>query len=203
MNSVLASQGKDTVNTFTPVTSIKMTKTPGLMTELIRWVLNKSLDNKNKPTLNVTANWNWTEDFHRHHLEYYYDTLDCSYQASVDLSHAATDGAQIGATRWAFKGVLVGIQNNNPLPGKFALDQNYPNPFNPSTTIEYSVAKGGHVTLEVFNVLGQSVARLVDAVQTVGTYKISFDASKLSSGVYLYQIKAGDFIQARKMVLLK
>jgi photosystem II stability/assembly factor-like uncharacterized protein len=104
MNKVLAFQGKDTLNTFIPV-SAKVAKAPGLMTELIRWVLNKSLDNKNKPTLNVSPIWNWTYDFHRHHLEYYADTLDCSYTASVDLSHAATDGMQIGDTRWTFNGV--------------------------------------------------------------------------------------------------
>jgi hypothetical protein len=203
MNTVLASQGKDTVNTFTSVNSVKFTKEPGLMTELIRWVLNKSLDNKNKPTLNVTSNWNWTYDFHRHKLEYYFDTLNCSYTASIDLGHAATDGSQIGSTLWAFKG-LVAVQNTGgQVPEKFALNQNYPNPFNPSTTLEYSISKSSHVVLEVFNVLGQSVARLVDGELMAGTYKTIFDASKLSSGVYLYRLKAGDFVQTQKMVLMK
>ena len=203
MNTVLASQGKDTVNTFIPVTSIQPTKTPGLMTELIRWVLNISQDNKNKPTLNTAANWNWTYDFHRHHLEYYYDTLDCSYTASIDLSHAATDGLQIGATRWAFKGVKTDVERTNQVPESFSLNQNYPNPFNPSTTIEYSITKSSHVLLEVFNVLGQSIARLVDEQVSPGTYRVSYDASHLSSGVYLYRLKAGDFVQTKKMVLMK
>ena len=202
MNTVLASQGKDTVGTFIPVNSIRPTKTPGLMTELIRWVLNKSLDNKNKPTLNTAANWNWTYDFHRHHLEYYYDTLDCSYSASIDLGHAGTDGLQIGSTRWAFKGVSD-VERTSQVPERFSLNQNYPNPFNPSTTIEYSITKSSHVLLEVFNVLGQSIAQLVDEQLNAGTYRVSYDASHLSSGVYLYRLKAGDFVQTKKMVLMK
>ncbi len=107
INKVLASQGKDTVNTFIPVSTVKVTKAPGLMTELIRWVLNKSLDNKNKPQLNITSNWNWTYDFHRHKLEYYFDTLNCSYTASTNLAAAATDGTIIGDPRWSFNGVIV------------------------------------------------------------------------------------------------
>ncbi len=203
MNTVLASQGKDTVTTFIPVNTIKPTATPGLMTELIRWALNKNLDKKNKPTLNTYAIWNWTYDFHRHRLEYYSDTLDCSYIASIDLSHAATDGSQIGDKRWAFKGVTDVERTNGQVPVSFALSQNYPNPFNPSTTLEYSISKNSHVVLEVFNVLGQSVARLIDGELTPGTYKTTFDASRLSSGVYLYRLKAGDFVQTLKMVLVK
>ncbi|HUI29595.1 MAG TPA: choice-of-anchor D domain-containing protein [Candidatus Acidoferrales bacterium] len=102
MNTLLASQGKDTVHTFIPVTNVKFTNAPGLMTELIRWVLNKSLDDKNKPTLNTSSIWNWTYDFHRHHLEYYFDSLNCSYTSTTDLSMAGTDGQIIGDTRWSF-----------------------------------------------------------------------------------------------------
>jgi hypothetical protein len=204
MNTVLASQGKDTVNTFTPVNVIKPTKVPTLATNFARWILNKKLDNKNKPTLNVTANWNWSLDFERHKLEYYFDTLNCSYSANVDLGHAATDGAQIGAKRWTFKGLVSSVQRtDNQVPDRFSLQQNYPNPFNPSTTLEYSISKNSHVVLEVFNVLGQSIARLVDEQVAAGTYKVSYDASKLSSGVYLYRLKAGDFVQTMKMVLMK
>jgi hypothetical protein len=89
------------------------------------------------------------------------------------------------------------------VPTAFVLQQNYPNPFNPSTTLEFSIPTKCRVVLEVFNILGQSVARLVDGEQAAGTYRTTFDASKLSSGVYLYQLKAGDFVQARKMLLVK
>jgi Secretion system C-terminal sorting domain len=108
MNTVLASQGKDTVNTFTPLSYIKLAKQPGLMTELIRWVLDKNLDDKNKPKLNVSPIWNWTYDFHRHKLEYYSDTLNCSYSfvADTDLAVASTDGKVIGDTRWTGSGLV-------------------------------------------------------------------------------------------------
>jgi hypothetical protein len=89
------------------------------------------------------------------------------------------------------------------VPTGFSLGQNYPNPFNPSTTLEFSIPKSSHVVLEVFNVLGQSVARLVDGAMSAGTYRTNFDASNLSSGVYLYRLKAGEFVQARKMVVMK
>lgn len=107
MNALLASQGKDTVKTFIPISQVHLTKAPALMTDLIRWVLNKSLDNKNKPTLNVSPIWNWTYDFERHHVEYYFDTLNCSYTADINLSAAGTDGKVIGDPRWSFNGVIA------------------------------------------------------------------------------------------------
>lgn len=110
MNKVLASHGKDTLNTFIPVDIIRVNKAPRLMTELIRWILNKNLDKKNKPTLNVSPIWNWTYDFDRHKLEYYYDTLNCSYTASVNLSAAGTDGKIVGDTRWTFNGVVPPVK---------------------------------------------------------------------------------------------
>jgi hypothetical protein len=203
MNKVLASQGKDTVNTFSSLNTIQFTKAPGLMKELVRWTLDKKLANKNKPgPLTTTSYWNWTYDFQRHKLEYYFDTLDCSYKATVDLGHAATDGSQIGATRWAFKGVTA-VQNTSQVPVDFALDQNYPNPFNPTTTITYRISSASQVTLKVYDVLGRAIATLVDARVQPGTYQADFDASHLSSGVYLYRLKAGDFTQTMKMVLMK
>jgi hypothetical protein len=107
MNSVLNTQSKDTLNTFTPVT-IKLdtswggVRQPGLMTELLRWVLNKSLDNKFKPTLATSSIWNWSIDFHRRAIEYYSDTLSCDYSSTTDLGTAGTDGQVIGDTRWSF-----------------------------------------------------------------------------------------------------
>lgn len=202
MNKIMASQGKDTLNTFIPV-SAKVTKAPGLMTELIRWVLNRSLDNKNKPTLNVTASWNWTYDFHRHHLEYYSDTLDCSYTADIDLAAAGTDGKIIGDPRWSFKGVVAVGNPPSDLPGKFALDQNYPNPFNPSTKMTFSLGKPGYTTLTVFNILGQKVATPVAGILTAGYHELSFDASKLPSGVYFYRLDSGKDSDVKKMMLLK
>ena len=89
------------------------------------------------------------------------------------------------------------------LPGKFNLSQNFPNPFNPSTVIKYSVANTSFVNLRVFNVLGEKIKELVDKEQSAGTYQINFDASSLPSGIYFYRIKAGNFIETKKMVLLR
>jgi hypothetical protein len=88
-------------------------------------------------------------------------------------------------------------------PATFALEQNYPNPFNPTTTIHYQLPTSGHVSLKVYNTLGQEVATPVDEVQDAGFKSITFGASQLPSGVYFYRLQAGAFIQSRKMLLLK
>ncbi len=93
-------------------------------------------------------------------------------------------------------------------PEKFTLEQNYPNPFNPSTKIKYSISNEGtslmkFVQLKVYDILGREVATLVNKEQPPGNYQVSFDGSKLSSGVYYYRIQAGNFIQTKKMILMK
>ncbi len=89
------------------------------------------------------------------------------------------------------------------MPTEFALDQNYPNPFNPSTVIRYEVPTETRVTLEVFNLIGQKVATIVDEVKPAGFYTRSFNASGLTSGVYMYKLAAGGRSFTRKMVLIK
>lgn len=89
------------------------------------------------------------------------------------------------------------------IPVTFALHQNYPNPFNPTTVIRYDVPQAGKVNLTIFNLLGQRVATLFDGRQLAGTYTISWDAANLPSGVYLCQMNAAEFLQTRKMVLVK
>lgn len=89
------------------------------------------------------------------------------------------------------------------LPSTYQLLQNYPNPFNPSTEIEFTIAQEQHVTLKVYNVMGQVVETLVDGQLPQGRYKKMFDASKLASGMYLYELKAGTFLQVNKMLLMK
>ena len=88
-------------------------------------------------------------------------------------------------------------------PQGFQLSQNYPNPFNPSTKISFSIPEEGYVSLKVFNSLGEEVAELVNESITTGNYSVSFDASGLTSGVYFYQIKAGNFVETKKMILIK
>lgn len=85
----------------------------------------------------------------------------------------------------------------------YALEQNYPNPFNPSTKISWQSPVASHQTLKVYDILGNEVATLVDEFREAGRYEINFDASILSSGVYIYKIQAGDFVSSRKMILIK
>lgn len=88
-------------------------------------------------------------------------------------------------------------------PQKFSLAQNYPNPFNPATKIEYSVAQSGHVMLRVFDLLGKEVGTLVNENKQPGSYHVTFDASSLPSGVYMYQLNAGAYKETKKMLLVK
>ncbi|MFC2085245.1 kelch repeat-containing protein [Bacteroidota bacterium] len=85
----------------------------------------------------------------------------------------------------------------------FMLMQNYPNPFNPSTKIQYSIPKQSSVILKVFDVLGSEVATIVNKEQPQGFYEVDFDGSNLSNGIYFYQLKAGDVLQTKKMILLR
>jgi photosystem II stability/assembly factor-like uncharacterized protein len=113
-------------------------------------------------------------------------------------------------------GGLVGIDTkHNDLPDKFSLEQNYPNPFNPETTIKYTIPKSSFVTLKVFDLLGREIATLVDEYKQSGKHSIEFSisqlsdrsqsakADKLSSGIYFYTLQAGNFIQTKKMMLMK
>jgi len=95
------------------------------------------------------------------------------------------------------------IEKTNELPSAFSLKQNYPNPFNPTTKFSYELPVDGFTTLQVFNVIGQEVVTIVNEFQTVGKYSVSFDATKLSSGIYFYRLRSGSFIDTKKMVLLK
>lgn len=98
---------------------------------------------------------------------------------------------------------FTSIENENNIPIEYSLKQNYPNPFNPTTTIKYSIGSNQFVKINVYDLIGNEVASLVNEQKTSGEYKVNFDASNLSSGIYFYQLKAGTFIQTRKMLLLK
>ena len=102
-----------------------------------------------------------------------------------------------------FVAITVGVNDERGLPTAFGLSQNFPNPFNPATTIEFAVPTEAHVTVDVYNAIGEQVATLVDEARGAGYHTVSFDASSLPSGVYLYRISAGQFTAVRKMLLMK
>ncbi|MER3525308.1 MAG: hypothetical protein C4326_15010 [Ignavibacteria bacterium] len=114
-------------------------------------------------------------------------------------------GAVPRRTRQVFlkTSIITDVRSEKELPTAFALEQNYPNPFNPGTKIVYSIPVGTHVTLKVFNALGQDVATLVDDFRSAGTYEADFSAAHLASGVYYYTLRAGNFVETKKMALIK
>jgi len=99
--------------------------------------------------------------------------------------------------------VVASLPTVNGSPNSYNLFNNYPNPFNPSTTITYQIPKNSFVKLIVYNTLGQEVAKLVSEQQSHGKYSVQFDASNLPSGIYIYKLQAGDFIESKKMVMTK
>lgn len=103
-------------------------------------------------------------------------------------------------------GVPTAISPEDPrptLPQRFSLEPAYPNPFNPTTTIRYALPHAGKVRLAVYNMLGRRVKVLVSRKQEAGVHQVTFHSSQLASGTYLYRIEAGDFVQVRKMTLIK
>ncbi len=98
---------------------------------------------------------------------------------------------------------LNNLTGNTEIPKVFSLSQNYPNPFNPITKINYSLPNQVNVTLKVYDILGRLVKTLVNEFKVAGNYSVSFDGSGLASGVYFYKIEAGEFVQSKKMVLVK
>ncbi|MFA7289275.1 MAG: CotH kinase family protein [Melioribacteraceae bacterium] len=97
----------------------------------------------------------------------------------------------------------VDVKDEELIPTKFALQQNFPNPFNPTSTISYSLPKQAYINLTVYNILGKEVMNLVDETKGPGEYKVMFDASDLSSGIYFYTLNAGEITITKKMILVK
>lgn len=102
----------------------------------------------------------------------------------------------------------IAVTSEQKIPKAFAISQNYPNPFNPSTVIKYDLPEPGHVKITIYNILGQKVRTVVDEDQEAGYKSVNWDGKDdqgkdVSTGIYFYQIKAGDFSVAKKMILLK
>ena len=137
---------------------------------------------------------------------------DYAFRASADTLNTVAQMTVIGGLWGGSIGEVVvsnfditttAIGDEEGLPKSFALSQNYPNPFNPSTTINYALPKASHVSITIYNALGQKVTELVNTEMNAGRYQMNFDASNFASGLYFYTIQAGDFRSTKKMMLLK
>jgi hypothetical protein len=143
------------------------------------------------------------------HTGYTDETCDLAYGFGIVVQREYGGG-------WPDRSNIIyarvnGVEFGTPLataldpshPGRFELCQNYPNPFNPSTTIRYGLPNRSHVTLTVFNILGQQVTILQNAEQDAGYHEVRFDGSGLSSGLYFYRLQAGEHVQTRKLLLIR
>jgi hypothetical protein len=124
--------------------------------------------------------------------------IDNNFSSDYSMSKIYSDESVLSKIN--FKEINI---NGNGVISTYDLFQNYPNPFNPTTTIKYQIPKSGNVTLKVYDILGNEVTKLVDEYMETGRYEIGFDASILASGVYIYRLTVNDFVNVKKMVLLR
>jgi hypothetical protein len=131
--------------------------------------------------------------------------LDLALDPNSPAVGVASDGTNLGDPRW---GITTSVDANSIAPISYHLSQNYPNPFNPETVISYAIEKNGLVQLSIFNLLGQKIATLVDQNQNTGRYTVRWNGRDdrgyhVASGVYFYQIQAGEFVKVKKMIMMK
>lgn len=153
----------------------------------------RGISYRNQSTNNLWTNTNG---------DIYSDRIDdiTSNDTYLFVSHADSVVSRIKLSHF---GITTALETLAEVPKNFLLSQNYPNPFNPSTTINFSIPEQSSVSLRVYDILGKEVAELINQVMSSGTYKIDFDATNLSSGIYFYTIKANKFFKTRKMLVLK
>ncbi len=133
-----------------------------------------------------------------------YEVIDNSfYTYKIGIFEGPSEGSYSNESTAYVPDIITSVETKNELPTKFHLEQNYPNPFNPTTTIKYQIPEISFVTLKVYDVLGSEIETLINEEKPVGSYEVDFDASNLSSGIYFFRLKAGSFVETKKMVLLK
>jgi hypothetical protein len=188
--------------------SITLTATPLPMVPLVTWYRKSaSLGGAGKTTSNTGL-----QDMDRRMYTYFRDTLNCAYTSTL-ASTGADRGLHAGdlnwypseLATWLANGGVTEIEKSNSVavPSVFALNQNYPNPFNPSTNLNYQVGKTGIVSLKVYDILGRVVTSLVNEVKPAGTYTITWNAGRLSSGIYFCRMQSGAFSATQKLLLMK
>lgn len=207
-NHIISKLGAAAENAFTEAADLTLNNTPRLMTNMMTWYEDSTGGNRSKNTPGAVFD-RMTDDFDRRVIQYYRDSLDASYPTSSVAYTGAEDGFPAGDLNWfpdKLNDWLTDVDDNSieVIPSEFTLSQNYPNPFNPSTIIKYAIPSKANVTLKVYDVLGSEVASIINKkVQNIGKYEVKFDASRLSSGVYFYTLNAGNFLQTKKMILIK
>ncbi|MBP1656402.1 MAG: hypothetical protein H6Q31_1003 [Bacteroidetes bacterium] len=201
--------GADSTTAFKKVTTT-LPNIPKLMVAMMKWYRTPKASLGSGKT-KETTNWKPEFDFDRRSIEYYRDTLNCAYSTADPIYSAGSGGYPIGDLNWfparytAWKADPVSdVQPvGGEVPVAFSLEQNYPNPFNPSTTIRFDLPNASPVRLSVFDVLGREVSVLVNDQIAAGVHEVSFDAKQFASGMYVYRLQAGNFVQTRKMLFLK
>ncbi len=159
-----------------------------------------------RTTEHYTTSTNWTDnDFTIGHPKFTNDQVEYWITAKLSPTQQSLGGNHVKkyGTSW----IQWKISSKEESITEYKLKQSYPNPFNPTTTIEYSLPEKGYTVLNIYNTLGQVVARLVDEFKPAGNYSVEFDASSASgglpSGVYFYNLKSGDYFDVKKMILMK
>jgi hypothetical protein len=133
-------------------------------------------------------------------------TAHCDFAETIVYDTVLTDSQRLGIEGYLnvkYNVIAEVNERQGELPEQVVLAQNYPNPFNPSTTIKYELPKASQVILSVFDMLGRQVSVLVNERRDAGVHEVKFDGSNLASGVYFYRLQAGDFVQSKKLMLLK
>jgi hypothetical protein len=136
--------------------------------------------------------WKWT-------LPTLFNTTNFVQAGTITAAYPGFGGLSLNDNNFPMG--ITTISNN--IPGSYSLKQNYPNPFNPSTKIQYEIPHSGMVKLVVFDALGREVETLVNENQPAGVYEATFNASQYSSGMYFYRLTTGNFVETKKMLMVK
>ena len=160
----------------------------------------------------LTEKWNgsqWTNFFKKFTFSYDYNNnimkVNHDYNGDIAFYDSFGNSFSFGCVYeiQLFGNSITGAIENKPIKSKYSLEQNYPNPFNPTTTINYSLPKRSFVQIKLFGVLGNEIETIINKIQNAGNYELTYDASKLLSGIYFYRMESENFIETKKFILIK
>ncbi|MCX6162044.1 MAG: T9SS type A sorting domain-containing protein, partial [Ignavibacteriae bacterium] len=157
-------------------------------------------------TIYTSVNWGetWTNGSPAGETRHFYGVCLNGVHKGTVVGEIGTGAGNMGMMYNTMSNGMVGVvQTGTTVPQTFSLNQNYPNPFNPVTRISFAMAKAGPVMLTVYDMTGKEVTKLVNTTLSAGNFEYEFDGSKLSSGVYFYRIITNDFVETKRMSLVK